>query len=323
MTGRAAAPILRPINCPSTVTDQPDNVAPVASIAYLSAPQKDLAAWLHYLSQTDIPILAETAVALEALRTKEDDVDASELAALIDSDPLMTVKFMAYVATKRRTGDNTETETVISSLVMTGVGPFFKNFGLQPTVQNQLHDQPLALQGLLALLQRAKNAAHFAMAFAVHRGDTDAAVIHQAAYLHDFAEMLMWCLAPTLALEIQAMQLANPTLRSASLQRFVYNVELDDLRQALMTLWRLPGLLVRISDGKHPDHPSVRNVSLAVRLARHTEHGWENSAMPDDINDIAILLNAAPRVALAFLHKVALPVESGAGADDAPAEATA
>jgi HD-like signal output (HDOD) protein len=301
------------------VTDPSDNVAPAASIAYLTAPQKDLAAWLRYFSQTDIPILAETATALEELRAKEDHVDASELAALIDSDPLMTVKFMAYVATKRRTGDNTETETVISSLVMTGVGPFFRTFGLQPTVQDYLHDQPLALQGLLGLLLRAKNAAHFAMAFAVHRGDTDAAVIHQAAYLHDFAEMLMWCHAPTLALEIHAMQLANPTLRSASLQRFVYNVELDDLCQALMKQWRLPGLLVRISDGKHPDHPSVRNVSLAVRLARHTEHNWDNPALPDDIHDIAILLNAAPRVALAFLHKVALPPESGAG--DAPAEA--
>jgi HD-like signal output (HDOD) protein len=232
----------------------------------------------------------------------------------------MTVKFMAYVAAKRRAGDNTETETVISSLVMTGVGPFFRSFGLQPTVQDQLHDQPLALKGLQGLLRRGKNAAHFAMAFAVHRGDTDAAVIHQAAYLHDFAEMLMWCHAPTLALEIHAMQLANPTLRSVSLQRFVYNVELDDLRQALMKLWRLPGLLVRISDGKHPDHPSVRNVSLAVRLARHTEHGWDNAALPDDIHDIAILLNAAPRVALAFLHKVALPEESGE--DEGPAEVT-
>ena len=294
-----------------------DNVAPAAPIAYLTAPQKDLAAWLRYFSQTDIPILADTAAALEELRAKEDDLEPSELAALIESDPLMTVKFMAYVASKRRIGDNTETETVISSLVMTGVGPFFRNFGPQPTVQVHLQDQPLALQGLQRLLLRGKNAAHFAMAFAVHRGDTDAAVIHQAAYLHDFAEMLMWCHAPTLALEIHAMQLANPTLRSVSLQRFVYNVELDDLRQALMKLWQLPGLLVRISDGKHPDHPSVRNVSLAVRLARHTEHGWDNAALPDDIHDIAILLNAAPRVALAFLHKVALPPESGAG--DTPA----
>jgi hypothetical protein len=76
------------------------------------------------------------------------------------------------------------------------------------------------------------------------------------------------------------------------------------LRQALMQDWRLPELLVHISDGKHPDHPSVRNVLLAVRLARHTMLGWDNAALPDDIDDIANLLNVSPRIALAFVHKI-------------------
>ena len=138
----------------------------------------------------------------------------------------------------------------------------------------------------------------------MHRGDTDAGVIHQAAFLHDFAEMLMWCHAPTLQLQIREAQNADPTLRTASIQRNVLNIELDDLRQTLMKLWRLPELLVRISDGKHADHPNVRNVVLAVRLARHTMQGWDNAALPDDIDDIARLLNASPRVALAFVRKI-------------------
>jgi HD-like signal output (HDOD) protein len=250
--------------------------------------------------------LAATALAIEKLRAIEDDVDAKMLGNVVEKDPFMTIKVMAYGAARRRPGDITETETVTSALVMTGVAPFFRNFGLQPTVQDQLHDQPQALAGLTALLQRAQRAAHFAMAFAVHRGDTDAAIIHQAAVLHDFAEMLMWCHAPTFQIEIHAMQQANPTLRTASLQRFVYNIELDDLRQALMKLWHLPALLVRICDGKHPDHPSVRNVVLASRVARHSTQGWDNPAIPDDIEDIAKLLNASPRAALAFLHKVDL-----------------
>jgi HD-like signal output (HDOD) protein len=103
------------------------------------------------------------------------------------------------------------------------------------------------------------------------------------------------------------MQKANPTLRTAALQRFVYNVDLDDLGQALMKLWHLPALLVRICDGKHPEHPSVRNVVLAARLARHIAQGWDNPAVPDDVQEIAKLLNAPVRVALAFLHKVDQP----------------
>jgi HD-like signal output (HDOD) protein len=271
---------------------------------YLTESMANLAAWTRYFQNVEMPVLEKTSLALEALRETEDDVDAGMLSAVIDADPFMTLKLMAHVAAKRRVGDVTETETVMSSLVMMGVSPFFRNFGVQPTVEDQLHDQPAALQGLQELMHRAHRAGHFALGFAVHRGDTDAGVIQQAAFLHDFAEMLMWCHAPTLALEIQAMQRVNPTLRSASLQRFVFNADLDDLRQALMKLWHLPDLLVRISDGKHPDHPIVRNVVLAVRLARHTSHGWDNAAIPDDIRDIAQLLNAAPRVAMAFVRKI-------------------
>ena len=274
------------------------------SVPYLTEPLADLVAWTRYFRQAQMPVLAATALALEELRAKEDDVDAVMLAALIETDPFMTLKLMALVASRRQPGEITDTETVVSSLVMMGISPFFRNFGVQSTVEAHLHDQPKALEHLYSLLTRAKRAGHFALGFAVHRGDTDAGVIQQAAFLHDFAEMLMWCHAPTLMLEIREMQHVNPTLRSASLQRFVFNIDFDDLRQSLMHLWHLPELLVRISDGKHPNHPIVRNVVLAVRLARHTAKGWDNAALPDDFNDVAQLLNVAPRAARGFVYKI-------------------
>lgn len=283
--------------------DDPSN--PVAlQVAYLQEPLKDLPTWTRFFLEAEIPVLAETSAALEDLRAREDDVNAGMLADLVDTDPFLTMKVLAYVSARRRNIETTQTETVISSMVMMGVAPFFRNFGLQPTVQDHLMSQPLALERLLALIKRARRAAHFATAFAVHRGDTDVAVIRQAAFLHDFAEMLMCCYAPAMEMEIQAMQHANPTLRSISLQRFVFNIDLNDLRQALMKHWGFSELLVRISDGKHPEHPTVRNVLLAVRLARHTENGWDNAALPDDIEDISKLLNAPPRVTRGFVYKI-------------------
>lgn len=282
--------------------DFPDTQVPPAP--GLTEPLRDLAEWTRYFQEAEIPVLAATSAALEALRLIEDDVDASMLAQVIQRDPLMTVKLMAHVADKRRASDVTDTETVTTSLVMMGISPFFRNFGLQPTVEDLLQDQPRALDGLQELLRRAERAGHFALGFAIHRGDPDAEVIQQAAVLHDFAEMLLCCHAPALELKIRDAQQRDPTLRSAAIQRTVLGIELDDLRQALMKLWHMPELLVRISDGKHPNHPNVRNVTLAVRLARHTMHGWDNSALPDDIDDLANLLNASPRVTLAYLHKI-------------------
>jgi HD-like signal output (HDOD) protein len=277
---------------------------PPRTYLYLQEPLNDLAAWTRYFLQAEIPVFEETSLALEELRANEENVDALMLADLIDTDPFLTMKVLAYVSAKRRNVESTQTETVVSSLVMMGVAPFFRTFGLQPTVQDQLLSQPAALEVLLGLMKRAKRAAHFATGFAVHRGDTDVAVIRQAAFLNDFAEMLMCCYAPTMEMEIRAMQQANPTLRTVSLQRFVFNIDLNDLRQALMKHWRFSELLLRISDGKHPEHPSVRSALLAARLARHTENGWDNAALPDDIEDISKLLNATPRVTRGFVYKI-------------------
>jgi HD-like signal output (HDOD) protein len=304
LTRQAAPKILRAMQQinPAHELPRPEPVA--APVAYLTQPLRDLAAWTRYFREAEIPVLAATSNALEALRAVEDDVDASLLNAAIQDDPLMTLKVLAHVASRRRGGVGTDTETITTSLVMMGISPFFRAFDQQPTIEDRLRDQPLALDGLRELLRRAERAGHFAMGFAVHRGDTDAGVIRQAALLHDFAEMLMWCHAPTLQLKILEAQKADSTLRTATVQRAVLGIELPDLRQALMKLWRLPELLVRISDGKHLDHPTVRNVVLAVSLARHTMQGWDNAALPDDIEEIAKLLNASPRVALAYVQKI-------------------
>jgi HD-like signal output (HDOD) protein len=266
----------------------------------------DLSVWTRFLRDAEIPVMAATAVEIEKLRESEKDVSVTMLAEVIESDPLMMLKLMAYVASRRRPGVTTETETVTSSLVLIGVPPFFNSFGPQPTLEDRLADQPAALEGLQALLKRAQRSSRFALGFAVHRRDPDADVICQAAFLYDFAEMLLWCHAPDLVLRIHAAQAADPALRSAQIQRAVLHVEIDDLRQELLKLWRMPELLVRICDGRHPDLPAVRNVVLAARLARHTSHGWDNAALPDDISDIAVLLNASPRVVLPFVRKIDL-----------------
>ncbi|MBC7682573.1 MAG: HDOD domain-containing protein [Ferruginibacter sp.] len=278
------------------------------SLPQLTQALPDLAAWTRYCTSADIPVMAETARALEALRPIEDDVDAAMLAKIIQNDPLMVIKVMAHVAGTRRPGahalDSSKTETITGALVMLGIAPFFRHFGPQPTVEDRLADQPKALAAVVELLQRAERARLFALGFAVHRADMDVDVILHAAFLHDFAELLLWCHAPTLALTIQAAQQADPALRSAAIQQTVLNIGLDDLAQQLMRHWRLPALLVRISDTRHAEQANVLNVVLAVRVARHTLHGWDNPALPDDVQAIAGLLNATPRIALAYLHKI-------------------
>ena len=275
-----------------------DTPSPVARIP------RDAGAWVSLWRHAEIPILQETAQQIEELRSHEDDVDARLLANVVSADPLMCLKLLAHVSTHRSSTRVTDTETATAALVMMGIGPFFRRFGPQPSVQDQLRDNPEALAGLLRVLARARRAACFALGFAVHRMDHDAEVIHEAALLHDFAEMLLWCHAPTLALQIAERQAADSTLRSAAAQREILNAELVDVQQGLMRAWRLPELLVRISDDHHANSAQVRNVLLAIRVSRHTTDGWNNPAVPDDVSDIAALLNLRAEPTLKLLREL-------------------
>ncbi len=272
--------------------------------ALLTRPLRDLDAWTDHFRRAEIPVLAQTAEAIEAMRANEDDVDANAIGEMVAHDPLMTLKVLAYAATHRPARVITDTETVTATLVMMGISPFFRAFGPQPTTAQHLATHPEAIEGLHEVLRRAHRGATFALAFAMHRMDPDAPVIHEAALLHDFAEMLLWCHAPVLALRIREAQRADATLRSAAIQREVLGIELHDLQQALMKAWRLPEMLRRISDDRHAEQPKVRNVLLAVRLARHTAQGWDNAALPDDVADIASLLNLSAGAAQQLVRSI-------------------
>ena len=252
---------------------------------------RDVDGWVRYFRQLEIPVLASTAAAIEEMRLIEDDVDARVISEVIGRDPLMTLKLLVFASTQGANRRLTDAETVVEALVLMGITPFFRTFGPQPTIEGHLAGHPEALAGLQQVLLRADRAARFAASFAIHRADHDAVVLHEAAQLHDFTEMLLWLHAPELALELQRRQRADSTLRSSAVQRDVLNAELNDIQHVLMQLWRLPEILVRITDDSHAENSQVRNVLLAIRLARHTMNGWDNPALPDDIRDIAALLH--------------------------------
>lgn len=272
---------------------------------FIARAPRDVAAWSALFNLQRLPVLESTAAALEEMRAMEDAVDAHMLAEAVVSDPLMTLKLLAHVAHLRRGREGGEVETVTEALVMLGIPPFFRAFGPQQTPQEWLAGQPEALEGFEAVLARSHRAARFAMGFAVHRMDHDAPVIHEAALLHDFAELLLWLHAPALALQIAAMQAADSTLRSAVAQKSVLNTDLAELQHALMLAWRLPSLLVRITDD-HSKEPTsqVRNVLLAIAVARHSALGWDNAALPDDVRDVAALLHLSHDATLRLLREI-------------------
>lgn len=276
-----------------------------ATLQRLHAPLPNVAAWVAYFRAAPIPVMAGTAAAIGELIDHEDAVDAHTIAESIGADPLMTLKLLSHVGTVSRR--ETDVETVTAALVLMGVGPFFRTFSSLVTIDELLGDERAALAGARAVIGRAHRAARFALGFAAHRLDPDAAVLHEAALLHDFAELLLWCHAPGLAQEIARRQEADPTLRSADAQQAVLGIDLSDLQQALMKAWRLPALLIRLGDDRHAEASQVKNVLLAVRVARHSAQGWENAALPDDVAAVGALLLLSSASAMKLLREIDEP----------------
>jgi len=270
--------------------------------AGLLRPLPDLAAWTEHFRRAEIPILRETIDALDALRANEERTDANSIGEMLSGDPLMTLKVLAHVGEHRGRSVVTGPQTVISALVMMGIPPFFQAFAAPQAVEDRLGDACDALAGIGRVLRRAHRGARFALAFAIHRADPDAASIHAATLLHEFAELLLWCHAPALGLRIRAMQECDPTLRSRAAQRQVLNVELAQLQQALVAAWRLPALLSESPDGARGAR--ARTVALAAQLARHVASGWDNPAVPDDLDEIAAFLHLSVSATLEMLTAV-------------------
>jgi HD-like signal output (HDOD) protein len=267
--------------------------------------------WVDMLSATRLPVLAHTAYELEQMRCNEEAVTPRLIADVVLHDPIMTVQVLQYLQQNRSQRRNADITTIAHALMMLGVEPFFAHFSSHDSIEALLADDHAARHGVLGVISRARHAALFAHDWAKLRHDVDPEEIMIAALLHEMAEILVWCYAPPLALEIAGRLERNRTLRSADAQRAVLGFRLIDLQLELIKTWQLPDLLRALMDEQATKNPRVRNVALAAALARHSAHGWDDLALPDDYAAIADLLDRSGEEVAARAADVALQVAAG------------
>jgi HD-like signal output (HDOD) protein len=250
--------------------------------------------WLEFLGAAEIPVLKQTARELAALREDAASLDTRSIAQVIKRDPMMTVKLLNRFQRLRSRSGSGEIVQVEQALMMLGMNPFFEQIPARPIVEDMLRANIDALAGLLRVVRRSRRAAAFATEWAAQRVDLHYEDIRIAALLHDLAELLMWCFAPDRMLDVRRRQLQDSTLRSRAAQEAVFGVALADLQAGLARMWVLPELLLKLMDDASSNEPRVRNVMLAVDLARHSADGWTDAALPDDYARIADLLRVRP-----------------------------
>jgi HD-like signal output (HDOD) protein len=282
--------------------------------------------WVAALDIAALPVLPRLALELAELKAHEDRITTQHVANVVLHDPIMTVKVLHYLRQHRTRRQSQDITTIANALMMLGLSPFFAHFSEQATLAGRLAGKGLALEGALSVARRARRAALYARDWARLRFDVNPEEIMVAALLHDLAEIMVWCYAPELALEMRDRQRRDRSLRSESVQLRVLGFRLIDLQLELVRAWDLPELLHTLIDEHHAASPRVVNVALAAAIARHASYGWDDQALPHDYRALCRLLKLPYREVMQRVLEVTgeggtesewydVPVE-----DDAPAQ---
>jgi len=269
-------------------------------------PLQDIDSWVNFFGSVELPILRQTARRLEEARQNIDRIGGREIAAIVLQDPLMAVRVLSYIQPIHGKHLHSDITTIGSAVMMLGIEPFFAQFSSPVTIENTLSGEPKALLGILQVIRRAQRASHYANDWAFQRHDLNIEEVALAALLHDLPEILMWCFAPKQAIDIRSRLDADSTLRSVVAQEQVLGFSLFDLKKALCKAWQLPELINTLMDDESAEHPRVQNAVLAVNLARHSAKGWDNAALPDDLDAIEKLLRINRHT---LLDRLDIPVD--------------
>jgi HD-like signal output (HDOD) protein len=256
----------------------------------LEPASKDIHTWINFIRNAEIPVLKHTSREIARLKVDEDNLSARAISTAVLNDPMMVFKVLSFSQNHRGKKQLQDLVQADQAILMMGTTSFFANLTPKVLVEDILKTNLSALMHLLKLVRRAHQAAHFAADWATHLADLHAEEVRTAALLHDLSEMLMWCFAPDKMNTIYAIQHADKSLRSAAVQEEVLGFKLLDLQKELVEVFQLPPLLSKLMQDSASSEQRVRNVTLAVNLARHSANGWDDAALPDDYSDIAELL---------------------------------
>lgn len=258
----------------------------------LQQKQRKLSEWVDFLTAAEIPVLKQTARNLAVLEQDEQHLNARSIAYVVKYDPLMTVKLLRYLQQHKHRSQEHDVVEVEQIIMMLGLETTLNKVAAKPLAEEILgQDHMSALVYLLKTAHRANIASSYAFDWAVRLHDLHFEEIRIAALLHDIAEMLLWCFAPNAMLKIEHLQKLDKTMRSTTAQESVLGFSLHQLQRELAVKWQLPELLIALMDDHCTNLQRVRNVTLAVNLARHSANGWRDAALPDDYEEIAKLLH--------------------------------
>ncbi len=260
--------------------------------------------WLERLRPGQTPVFHHTKASLLSLEARIEQIGAREVAALVLSDPLATLRliYLANNRTSRHFGN--EVATVEHAILMQGLGVYLDKVAEFPV----LEDTPLgqdkdSLASLYRLLRLAQHAAWQARDFAVLHSDVRAEEVEVAALLYYAPEFLFWLDAPETARELARLRRIMETEEA---ERQALGFALEPLRLALLEAWRIPQVIRDMLDVRQAGRSRNIILKACLDIAHRSRHGWWDEHLLADYQALADIENTPLEVIVQTVHRNAV-----------------
>lgn len=260
-----------------------------------------LAAWVEKLDNSCLPTLQANTERLKQLATDE-NADVGELAALIESDPALTLRLMRYINSLSHKHLRSEVTTVRHALMMLGLSH------VQQIPQNIIPIEALdeaARTRLLRHFNRSLHAAYQARDWGRMQHDMLSDELYMAALLHNLGEMLLDYNAPQEMDRVREM-IQTEKMNPDEAEYIVFGFSIDSLTRELAKHWSLPSIIIDSLKSENAQHNRVLTVMLASELARSCEQGWHTPRTLSLLEQIADLLLADVASVATLVHRNAV-----------------
>lgn len=227
--------------------------------------------------QYDLPILSETFIKFEKLyKEKELDQDIFEVLNIILNDPLLSLKLLFKISTKRRMAMELEINSMKKALMILGFKEFFEIvFNSSVMIRNE---------GFDILIKRSQYASEKAKRIAIERNDVLPEEVQLTTLLADLGELILWIYESKVPEEIMNAMMYGRYKRNQEAQLSICGYRFKDLSYELAKRWNLPSPIIKLIENNIEERSVISKI--CINLSRHLYEKKGYLAVPDDIKEL-------------------------------------
>ncbi|MGD8811844.1 MAG: HDOD domain-containing protein, partial [Thioalkalispiraceae bacterium] len=259
---------------------------------------KNLEAWVHRISDQEIPIFKNTVNAVSEV-TEDDETSASDLAHVVLQDASLTARILRIANSVVYNPAKVPINTISRAV-------FFVGFNTIRTISLSLAIIDALLKSgpreyVHGIMAQSLHAAEQARSFAEQRGDESPEEVFIASLLYRLGEMAFWCVAGKEGEELlQVMEEEDCDAETAQLK--VLGFTFKQLTVGLTRDWHLGDLLNSAVNKPLLKNPRIQNITLAQEMAKEAMNGWNSNESRVVLAKISQHLNLSDEKTRELVH---------------------